>query len=155
MSDEVKAEMMAKLNEIRCIDERLPDGKQQYLVTGGGKIVCLRCTAKSTRTKQQCGRPAIKTSRTQKCQFHGGRPHSEETLKRISEVNMLYGQATKAAKEQYRHDSALIHELEDAVYFLEMAQGPRTRGRKPAGYKGVYTKEDVLRLIHERLLHMV
>ena len=131
------------------------DGKAKYLVTGGGKIVCLRCTAKSTRTKQQCGRPAIKTSRTQKCQFHGGRPHSEETLKRISEVNMLYGQATKAAKEQYRHDSALIHELEDAVYFLEMAQGPRTRGRKPAGYKGVYTKEDVLRLIHERLLHMV
>jgi hypothetical protein len=33
--------MMAKLNEIRYIDERLPDGKQQYLVTGGGKIVCL------------------------------------------------------------------------------------------------------------------
>ena len=146
---------MAKLNEIRYIDERLPDGKQQYLVTGGGKIVCLRCTAKSSRTKLQCGRPAIKTSRTQKCQYHGGRPHTAENLKRISKANTLHGQSTKSAKELYRHDSALMHELEDAVYFLEMAQGPRTRGRKPLGYRGVHTKEDVLRLIHERLLHMM
>ena len=131
------------------------EGKVKYLQTAAGKITCLRCTANSTRTKQQCGRPAIKTSRTQKCQYHGGRPHTEETLKRISEANTTHGQSTKEAKDQYRHDSALIHELEDAVYFLEMAQGPRTRGRKPAGYRGVYTKEDVLRLIHERLLHMV
>lgn len=144
-----------KVSVKQAKEECSSEGKAQYLQTAGGKITCLRCTAQSTRTKLQCGRPAIKTSRTQKCQFHGGRPHSEETLKRISEVNMLHGQATKAAKEQYRHDSALIHELEDAVYFLEMAQGPRTRGRKPAGYKGVYTKEDVLRLIHERLLHMM
>ena len=113
------------------------DGEAQYLQTAGGNITCLRCTAKSSRTKLQCGRPALKTSRTQKCQFHGGRPHTEETLKRISEANTIHGEATKEAKEQYRHDSALIHELEDAVYFLEMAQGPRTRGRKPAGYRGV------------------
>ena len=147
--------MTAKINEKQQLNEYTTDGKDMYLLTGGGQITCLRCTAQSSRTKQQCGRPAIKTSRTQKCQYHGGRPHSEETLKRISEANIIHGQATKEAKEQYRHDSALMHELEDAVYFLEMAQGPRTRGRKPAGYRGVYTKEDVLRLIHERLLHMV
>ena len=147
--------MTARINEKQQLNEYTTDGKDMYLLTGGGQITCLRCTAQSSRTKQQCGRPAIKTSRTQKCQYHGGRPHSEETLKRISEANIIHGQATKEAKEQYRHDSALMHELEDAVYFLEMAQGPRTRGRKPAGYKGVYTKEDVLRLIHERLLHMV
>ena len=131
------------------------EGKAQHLQTAGGKITCLRCTAESSRTKQQCGRPAIKTSRTQKCQYHGGRPHSEETLRLIAVANTVHGKASKVAKEQYKHDSALMHELEDAVYFLEMAQGPRTRGRKPAGYRGVYTKEDVLRLIHERLLHMV
>ena len=147
--------MTARINEKQQLNEYTTDGKDMYLLTGGGQITCLRCTAQSSRTKQQCGRPAIKTSRTQKCQYHGGRPHTAETLKRISEANTLHGQATKAAKEQYKHDSALMHELEDAVYFLEMAQGPRTRGRKPAGYKGVYTKEDVLRLIHERLLHMV
>ena len=147
--------MTAKLDENRFKEGCLAKCKEQYLVTGGGRITCLRCTAKSSRTKLQCGRPAIKTSRTQKCQYHGGRPHTAETLKRISEANTLHGQATKAAKEQYKHDSALMHELEDAVYFLGMAQGPRTRGRKPAGYRGVYTKEGVLRLIHERLLHMV
>ena len=147
--------MTKKLDLNGCKARALNKGKEQYLVTGGGKITCLRCTAKSSRTKLQCGRPAIKTSRTQKCQYHGGRPHTAETLKRISEANTLHGEASKVAKEQYRRDSALMHELEDAVYFLEMAQGPRTRGRKPAGYRGVYTKEDVLRLIHERLLHMV
>lgn len=56
---------------------------EQYLVTAAGKITCLRCTAKSTRTKQQCGRPAIKTSRTQKCQYHGGRAHSKDVIRHI------------------------------------------------------------------------
>ena len=131
------------------------DGKVKYLQTAGGNITCLRCTAQSTRTKLQCGRPAIKTSRTQKCQYHGGRPHTEETLKRISEANTLHGQATKAAKEQYRHDSALMHELEDAVYVLKKGEGPKIRGPKPKGYKPVVTEADVVRMIRERLLHMV
>ena len=74
------------------------EGKAQYLQTAGGKITCLRCTAKSTRTKPQCGRPAIKTSRTQKCQFHGGRTHSEETLQRISEASAVRSQAIKDGK---------------------------------------------------------
>ena len=147
--------MIAKLNQIRYRDGCLPDGKQQYLVTGGGKIVCLRCTAQSSRTKMQCGRPAIKTSRTQKCQYHGGRPHSQETLKRISEANTVHGQATTEAKQQYRHDSALMHELEDAIAILRMGEGPRIRGRKPKGYRPVLTEADVVRMIRERLLHIV
>ena len=130
-----------------------PNGKDKYLITAGGKISCLRCTAKSTRTKQQCGRPAIKASRTQKCQYHAGRSHSPETLKRISEANTIHGQATKAAKEQYRNDSALMHELEDAVHLLKMGEGPRIRGPKPKGYKPVRTQADVVRMIRERLLH--
>ena len=130
-----------------------PNGKDKYLITAGGQISCLRCLAKSTRTKKQCGRPAIKTSRTQKCQYHGGRLHSETTLKRISKANTLHGQATKAAKEQYRNDSALMHELEDAVHLLKMGEGPRIRGPKPKGYKPVRTQADVVRMIRERLLH--
>ena len=126
-----------------------------YLFTAGGKITCLRCTAKSTRTKLQCGRPALKASRTQKCQIHGGRPHTAETLKRISEANTLHGQSTKQAKEQYRHDSALMHELEDAIAVLKMGEGPRIRGPKPKGYKPVMTQADVVRMIQERLLHRV
>ncbi len=131
------------------------EGEAQYLQTAGGNITCLRCTAKSSRTKLQCGRPALKASRTQKCQIHGGRPHSEETLKRISEANTIHGQASKEAKKQYRHDSALIHELEDAIAVLNMGSGPKIRGPKPKGYKPVRTQADVVRMIRERLLHMV
>ena len=136
---------------VKYVDECTAESKAQYLQTAGGKITCLRCTAQSSRTKLQCGRPAIKTSRTQKCQYHGGRPHSEETLKRISEANTIHGEATKAAKEQYRHDSALMHELEDAVHVLKMGEGPRIRGPKPKGYKPVRTQADVVRMIQERL----
>lgn len=145
--------MSEKVSVKHVKEECSAQGKAQYLQTAGGNITCLRCTAKSSRTKQQCGRPAIKTSRTQKCQFHGGRPHSEETLKRISEANTIHGQATKQAKEQYRHDSALMHELEDAVYVLKMGSGPKIRGPKPKGYKPVMTQADVVRMIQERLLH--
>ena len=147
--------MTAKLDENGCKEGGMHEDKEQYLLTGGGKITCLRCTAKSTRTKLQCGRPAIKTSRTQKCQYHGGRPHTEQILKRISEANIRHGQSTKKAKEQYRHDSALIHELEDAIAVLKMGEGPKIRGPKPKGYKPVMTQADVVRMIQERLLHIV
>jgi hypothetical protein len=141
--------------KLKSLDEYSAYGKAKYLKTAGGKINCLRCTALSTRTKLQCGRPAIKTSRTQKCQYHGGRPHTAETLKRISEANTLHGQASKEAKKQYRHDSALIHELQDAIAVLKMGEGPRIRGPKPMGYKPVRTQADVVRMIQERLLHMM
>jgi hypothetical protein len=130
-------------------------GYEMYLVTAAGRINCLRCTAQSTRTKSQCKKPALRISRTQKCGFHGGRPHSDETLRRIAEANTTHGESSKAAKEKYRDDSAMIHELEDALYVLKMAEGPRTRGRKPASYRGVHTQDDVFRMISERLAHSV
>ena len=103
----------------------------------------------------QCGRPALTISSKQLCQYHGGRPHTAETLKRISEANTTHGQSTKEAKEQYRHDCAQIHELQDAVYVLKMGEGPKIRGPKPKGYKPVMTQADVVRMIQERLLFIV
>ncbi len=147
--------MSDSIRKLQSLDDCTADGKAKYLLTGGGNITCLRCTAKSSRTKLQCGRPAINTSRTQKCQYHGGRSHTSETLKRISEANTVHGHASKEAKKQYRHDSALMHELEDAVHVLKMGEGPRIRGRKPNGYKPVMTQADVVRMIQERLLHIV
>jgi hypothetical protein len=151
----LKGVMTAAVSKRQSKGEWSADDKAMHLITAGGLIVCLRCTARSTRTKLQCGRPALERSLTQKCQFHGGRPHTVETLKRISEVNTIHGEATKEAKEQYRHDSALMHELEDAIAVLRMGEGPRIRGRKPNGYKPVTTQDDVVRMIQERLLHMV
>jgi hypothetical protein len=125
-----------------------------YLLTAGGKIKCLRCTAKSTRTKQQCARPALKISRTQKCQFHGGRGQTDESKRLSAKANWVHGQSTNAAKESHRRDSAKLRELEDVMYVLKMASGPKTRGRKPAGYRGVYTETDVARWMRDRDLRL-
>jgi hypothetical protein len=131
------------------------DGKAVYLTTAGGLIKCLRCTARSSRTKLQCAKPALRSSTTQKCQVHGGRPHTDETLQRISKANTLHGECTKVAKEQYRQDAVLIRQLEDALRALQLAQGPRMRGRKPTGYESLQTLDDVVRLIAERALHRI
>ena len=94
--------MSTQATKINLEGEYTAEGKARYLLTGGGAICCKRCTASSTRTKEQCGRPALKASRTQKCQFHGGRPHKADVLQRISEANLLHGEATKAAKLRFR-----------------------------------------------------
>lgn len=130
---------------------QLPEGKEQYLVTAGGRIRCLRCQARSSRKKQQCGKPALKTSKKGLCNTHGGRPHSPEVLRRISEANIIHGESTKAATEQFRKDAVLIRQLADAVRVLKMGEGPRMRGRKPSGYCGVYSQEDVVRMMRERV----
>ena len=51
----------------------------QYIILAGGKIKCRRCLARSTRTGQQCQRPALSLSQTQKCQFHGYRSTGPNT----------------------------------------------------------------------------
>ena len=90
--------MSASTRKLQSSDGRTIDGKAKYLLTGGGNITCLRCTAQSTRTKEQCGRPAIKTSRTQKCFAHEVRPHTKEALQRISKAYVAHSQATKDGK---------------------------------------------------------
>jgi hypothetical protein len=90
--------MAEKVSVKQVKEECFAHGKAQYLQTAGGKITCLRCTAQSSRTKLQCGRPAIKTSRTQKCLEHEGRPHAQESLQRISKASAVQGQATKDGK---------------------------------------------------------
>ncbi|TXI81841.1 MAG: hypothetical protein E6Q39_00575 [Crocinitomicaceae bacterium] len=115
----------------------------------------MRCVAKSSRTGVQCAKPALRISPHQKCGHHGGGPHSAKTIERISAANTVHGQSSKAAKKQYRETSVLLHELEDSLYVLKMAEGPRTRGKKPNGYRGVYSEADVIRMIRERVLHRV
>ena len=131
------------------------DGKAVYLITAGGQIKCLRCTARSSRTKLQCGKPALRSSTTQKCQIHGGRPHTAETIERISAANTDHGQSSKVAKEQARQDAVLIRQLEDALRVLSVAGGPKLRGRKPDGYMSLKTVGDVVRFITERALHRI
>ena len=166
--------MSASIRKQQSLDECTSDGKVKYLKTAGGKIICLRCQAKSCRTKQQCGRPAIKTSRTQKCLAHEGRPNAQEALQCSSKDSAVHSQATKEAKleghtaegkqriaqAQLKHgafsragleakhsESIKLRQLEDVAYLIGLIQGPRTCGAKPKGYVPVTTIKAIKKLI--------
>ena len=122
------------------------------IVTAAGRITCRRCTARSSRTGLQCQRPALKLSETSKCQFHGGRgsgPKTSEGKARIAAVRLVHGKATRAQRAVAAAASARLSQLEDAMYILGMAKGPRTRGRKAKGYVPLRTIHEVRRELFE------
>jgi len=125
------------------------------LVTAGGRVACAPCTAKSVRTGQQCGRPALKTSKTQKCQFHGGRstgPKTTEGKARSAAAHTTHGQATNKVRQAQSQATLRLAQVEDIMHVLGMTTGPRTRGRKPSGYSPIATVEQALQhLIDTRL----
>jgi len=132
--------------------------KVHTLLTAAGRITCLRCTATSNRTKQQCGRPALKTSATQKCQFHGGHstgPKSAEGRQRIANAHYRHGESSKASRQDYSKSSAHLRRLEEAMYVLGMTTAPHTRGRKPQGYTPVRTMRDIHEMILDIELHRI
>ena len=130
---------------------------QFFLSTAGGRIRCARCTAQSSRTKLQCGRPALKTSKTQKCQFHGGRstgPKTEAGKARQRASVITSGNYTKESVEERSRSALRLAGLEDAMYVLKMTDAPRTRGPKPKGYKPLVTLDDVKRFLLDNPLNL-
>jgi hypothetical protein len=129
------------------------------LTTAGGLITCRRCTAHSSRTGEQCRRPALRASRSAKCQFHGGRstgPKTAEGKARIAIAHTQHGRETKEARSARSAASLRLRQLEDAGRLLGMIEGPRTRGRKPIGYEPIQSADDVRRMmVEEALWNMV
>jgi hypothetical protein len=126
------------------------------LVTAGGKVVCARCTAKSKRSGEQCKKPALKTSRTQKCEFHGGRstgPKTEAGKARIAAAHTVHGRETREQRAKRSATSARLSQLEDAIYVLKMTTAPRTRGRKAAGYTPITSIEGLVQMVLDDHLH--
>jgi len=133
---------------------------QKMLVTAGGKVVCARCTAKSKRTGQQCGRPALKISKNQKCQFHGGRgnsgPNTPEGKARAIAAHTTHGQSSKAAREAHARASARLLRLEDAAIVLGLITDTRrSPGRKPNCYVQVKDLAGVAQMMVDDVLHRV
>ena len=123
---------------------------QTYTNLAGGRIRCLRCMARSVRSGEQCGKPAMKSSKTQKCTHHGGRSKGATTAEgkqRMIDANLTHGQSTMAAREEHSKVSAQLSTLEDCMYVLGMTAEPRIRGRKPAGYVSVRSLDDVRRVL--------
>ena len=118
------------------------------LILAGGRILCKRCTAKSKRTGVQCQKPALKSSSTQKCSFHGGLsrgPVTPEGKARSAKANLKTGDFTVTTKKRESTDRALVRVLEDASHLLGMVapDTPRMRGRKPATYPSVSDEADI------------
>lgn len=117
------------------------------LIAAGGVIVCKRCTATAKSTAIQCSKPALRISRTQKCQLHGGRstgPRTPEGKARSAKANLKSGDYSQASLDKAAKEKALIRVLEDATHVLGMTDAPRTPGRKPERYWLVETIDDVL-----------
>jgi hypothetical protein len=128
------------------------------LVTAGSKITCRRCTAMSKRSGEQCKKPALKSSRTQKCEFHGGRstgPKTAEGKARQRAAVLKTGDYTKEAIEDMARSVRVLAGLEDAMYILDMTTMPRTRGRKQLGYVPLKTVEHVMKFALDNPLHLL
>ena len=131
---------------------------EKYLSTAGGRITCLRCTAKSVRSGNQCLKPALKSSRTTKCPTHGGRnkgPITEAGKARSAAAHVKTGEFTKQAIRERSQKLAEMMQLEDAMHVLKMTTATRTRGRKPSGYVPLTTIKDVVLFALDRKLHWV
>ena len=129
---------------------------EKFLTTAGGKIQCLRCTAKSVRSGNQCLKPALKSSRTQKCSTHGGRnkgPVTEAGKARSAAAHVKTGEFTKSAIKERSQKLAEMMNLEDCLMVLNMTTATRTRGRKPNGYKRLSTIKDVFEFALDKELN--
>ena len=125
------------------------------LVTADGKITCARCAAKSKRTGNQCGKPALRGKSV--CQFHGGRstgPKTEAGKARQRASVVTSGNYTKESIEDRSRSALRLAGLEDAMYVLKMTDAPRSRGPKPKGYKPLETIDDVKRFVIDNPLHL-
>jgi hypothetical protein len=129
---------------------------EKYLSTAAGRITCLRCTAKSVRSGQQCFKPALKSSRTNRCGHHGGRnkgPVTEAGKARSAAAHVKTGEFTKQAIQERSHKLAEMMQLEDAMHVLKMTTATRTRGRKPTGYIPLTCIKDVFEFVLDKELN--
>jgi hypothetical protein len=113
----------------------MKENYEQYLITAGGRIKCKRCQARSSRKKQQCGKPAMQGKNV--CGTHGGLstgPKSAAGIKRIQNAHWKHGNETKEARAERRQMSLMFQRLEEIGWHIGLfAEGStKTRGRKVA-----------------------
>ena len=125
-------------------------GNEDVMLLAGGRIRCLRCSARSKRTKLRCGAPAMKGKRV--CRTHGGKstgPRTEQGKANSAKANLKHGKYTKLAQTEHSEASAQLSQLEDAMYLLGMSDAPRCTGRKASAYCKLESLDDVRAMLAE------
>ena len=107
-----------------------------YLITAGGKIRCWRCKARSSRTKLQCAKPALKGKAV--CGHHGGYstgPKTKGGKERIRTAHLKHGQETQEARAERSAKSLMFKYLLDLGNHTDLFYKQiKVRGRPPSGY---------------------
>jgi hypothetical protein len=102
----------------------------RYLETAGGRIRCLRCRAKSKRTRNQCGAPAMAGKFV--CATHGGRstgPRTAEGRARCAAAKTIHGHDTRQTRRELSARLTHLRALEELARLIGMISGPRSLGR--------------------------
>ena len=152
--------VLCLINESYCLRPSTMEqdkSKQPTLITAGGKITCRRCQAMSKRTGKQCGAPADRHSKTDKCKWHGGRstgPKTEQGRQRCAQAKTIHGKDTRAKRAQNAASATKLLLLRDLGNRLGLF-GPEPTGwagRRRRGYPSTETMsaEELVALI-ERL----
>lgn len=123
---------------------------EKNIHTAGGKIVCNRCQAKSKRTQQQCGRPAMRGKNV--CNFHGGKssgPKTTEGKERSRQAHIKTGGFTSESRQRQLATMLQLAYIEDMMYEINITSAPKTRGPKPAGYIKYNSVGEIIQAIKE------
>lgn len=107
---------------------------EPYMLTAGGNIFCRRCQARSSRSKLQCGRTAMRGKRV--CPIHGGKstgPRTNNGKAHLATAALKTGHFKREEIQSAKKYNIRLRYLEDIAVHLGMVSS-RTCGRKPAGY---------------------
>ncbi len=129
------------------------DNLEKWIVLAGGRITCLRCTAKAKGSQAQCRKPAIQGKT--KCRTHGGAstgPKTQAGKDAIRQAHFKHGRETQEVRAARSDKSNELQALEDIMHVMNMTSAKRTRGRKALGYVPIKTFEEARRWIYLDLL---
>ncbi len=94
-----------------------------YMTTAGGKIRCRRCAGVSSRTKQQCKHPALRTSKKSRCKWHAGSstgPRTEAGKNKIRAAHWKDGSETREARAERKRKFSELREAFKKLNFIEL-----------------------------------
>jgi len=129
------------------------DNLEKWVVLAGGRIKCLRCTARAKSSQTQCRKPAMQGKT--KCRTHGGAstgPKTKAGKDAIRQAHFKHGEQTLEAKAARSAKDAEMQSLEDIMHVMNMTSAKRTRGRKALGYVPIKTFEQARLWIYLDLL---